>query len=865
MSPSSPISSIFVFLLFLNFSGTITSQNATSDELQILLELKLSLGISNSTRGFDSWRADIPACQFSGISCNDGISVSGIDLSNRYLGGKISFLSLCKLPSLSKLYMGYTAINGNIDEEIWKCKNLEVLDLEGNSLSGVIPDLSSLKKLQMLNLSGNGFIGNFPWTSLLSKADLYSLSLGDNPFDPTVSFPKAILNMTKLRWLYLSNCGIQGQIPPEIGNLKDLENLEVADSLLFGEIPEEITNLGLLWQLELYNNSLTGTLPRGFGKLSNLVYLDASMNNLQGNLSEIRNLTKLVSLQLFQNNFTGELPPDIGDFKNLVNLSLYTNQLSGELPNSLGSWSDFNYIDVSTNFFIGNIPPSMCKKNTMKRLLMLENRFTGEIPETYGNCTSLIRFRVSNNFLSGSIPATIWSLPNLNILDLANNNFSGPIHPEIKKAKSLSQLFISDNQFSGELPAEIARVSSLVSLDASNNQISGRIPTAISDLKNLGSLNLQGNKITGEIPPTLGSCFSLAQINLAQNSLSGPIPIILTNLSNLNSLNLSSNHLSGEVPEALSWLKLSELDLSNNDLSGELPSGLAIDAYSRSFVGNPNLCSSTAHFLRSCSSKHSDRLKTLLPAIVAAFAASFIIMYLFFLKRPKKIKNTLLSKNSWDMKSFQTISFDEKKIIRAIRPENLIGSGGSGRVYRVDLGNGQTVAVKQICNSKSFNAEVSALSSIRHTNVVKLFCSITSEEHSSSLIVYEHLCNGSLWDRLHEEEVESEKLESLLDWCTRYEVAVGAARGLEYLHHGLHRPILHCDIKSSNILLDEFFVPRIADFGISKTVYSAGDGSSGQVAGTLGYIPPGMIKPILNKPYCGIDWILALISLSSGG
>jgi serine/threonine protein kinase len=139
---------------------------------------------------------------------------------------------------------------------------------------------------------------------------------------------------------------------------------------------------------------------------------------------------------------------------------------------------------------------------------------------------------------------------------------------------------------------------------------------------------------------------------------------------------------------------------------------------------------------------------------------------------------------------------------------------------------------KEARKSKEFDAEVETLSSIRHVNVVKLYCSITSED--SSLLVYEYMPNGSLWDRLH----ASRKME--LDWQTRYEIAVGAAKGLEYLHHGCDRPIIHRDVKSSNILLDELFKPRIADFGLAKMIQANGGKDSTQViAGTHGYIAPG--------------------------
>jgi serine/threonine protein kinase len=236
--------------------------------------------------------------------------------------------------------------------------------------------------------------------------------------------------------------------------------------------------------------------------------------------------------------------------------------------------------------------------------------------------------------------------------------------------------------------------------------------------------------------------------------------------------------------------------------------------------------------------------------VVLFSSVSFIT---FYLRRSQKDHEKSLKEDSWDMKSFHVLSFSEDEILDSVKKENLIGKGGSGNVYKVVLGSGIELAVKHIWNSDSggrrssrsttpmipksvkksseFDAEVQTLSPIRHVNVVKLYCSITSED--SSLLVYEYFPNGSLWDRLH----SCGKMG--LDWDVRYEIAVGAAKGLEYLHHGCERPVIHRDVKSSNILLDENLKPRIADFGLAKIVQAkASKDSTHVIAGTHGYIAP---------------------------
>ncbi|KAI7730953.1 hypothetical protein M8C21_002540 [Ambrosia artemisiifolia] len=485
----------------------------------------------------------------------------------------------------------------------------------------------------------------------------------------------------------------------------------------------------------------------------------------------------------------------------------------------------------------------MCNNQKMTMLLMLQNNFTGPIPPTYATCQTLSRFRVSNNQLSGVVPSALWGLPALEIIDIANNDLEGSITSDIQTAKTLGQIFAAHNRLSGELPPEISSTSSLNTIDLSHNQLRGQVPATIGDLKHLDKLRLDNNRFTGQIPKSLGSCDSLNEINMAYNSFSGNIPAALGSLPTLNSLNLSSNQLSGKIPGSLSSLRLSLLDLSHNKLAGAIPESLSVEAYNGSFAGNPGLCSQKVTYFRPCPDEYtggvSPVIRTLITCLSVGSAVGLLVLaYLCYLKKKKKKggkdEDAALT---WSVKSFHVLSFMEDDIIDSIKEENLIGKGGSGQVYRVSLKNGLELAVKHISNrllgkSVEFDAEVETLSSIRHVNVVKLYCSITSQE--SRLLAYEYLANGSLWDRLHN---NSNKL-GCLDWITRYEIAVGAAKGLEYLHHGCERPVIHRDVKSSNILLDEHLKPRIADFGLAKIAQTDTASCTHVIAGTHGYIAP---------------------------
>ncbi|OAY45301.1 receptor-like protein kinase 7 [Manihot esculenta] len=840
---------------FLSFIMLLTPTK--SDELQMLMNLKSALK-NSKTDVFSSWTRENSVCNFTGIICNDNGLVKEINLPQQQLEGFLPFDSICSLQSLKKISLGSNSLHGGISEELKNCRSLQVLDLGGNLFSGHVPELSSLRELRFLSLNASGFSGSFPWNSLENLTNLEFLSLGDNPFDGTSSFPVEVLKLNKLYWLYLTNCSIKGQIPEGISNLAMLQNLELSDNQLFGEIPAGIGKLNKLWQLEIYNNSFTGKLPVGFSNLTSLVNFDASHNKLEGEIGVLKFLKQLSSLQLFENQFSGEIPEEFGELKYLTEFSLYRNKFTGSLPQKLGSWADFLYIDVSENFLTGPIPPDMCKNGKMTDLLILQNKFTGKIPDSYASCKSLIRLRVNNNSLSGPVPAGIWGLPNLIVMDLSINQFEGPVTPDIGNAESLSLLILANNQFSGELPAAISDASSLVSVQLSSNQFVGAIPESIGKLKKLNGLYLNGNLFSGNIPDSVGSCVSLTVINLSGNSFSGEIPESLGDLFTLNSLNLSNNKLSGEIPVSLSSLRLSNLDLSNNQLIGPIPQSLSLEVFHESFDGNLGLCSNNLRNIQPCSSATSNTSGHL-RVLLSCFAAGLLVLVIFagcllFVKlRPNNLDRPL-KPSSWDMKSFRVLSFSERDIIDSIKSGNLIGKGGSGNVYKVVLGNGNELAVKHIWTSNSsthqksfrsssamltkrnfrsaeFDAEVATLSAVRHVNVVKLYCSITSED--SNLLVYEYLPNGSLWDQLH----SCNKIK--MGWELRYAIAVGAARGLEYLHHGFDRPVIHRDVKSSNILLDEEWKPRIADFGLAKIVQAAGGGEwSHIIAGTHGYMAP---------------------------
>ncbi|KAK7263816.1 hypothetical protein RJT34_31413 [Clitoria ternatea] len=819
-------------------------------ETQALLQFKNHL--KDSLNYLNSWKETDSPCEFYGITC-DPVSgrVTEISLDNKSLSGEI-FPSLSVLQSLQVLSLSSNSISGKLPSEISRLANLRVLNLTGNRLVGAIPELSGLRNLQVLELQANYFSGSIPsWVGNLTA--LVSLGLGENKYSEG-EIPDTLGNLKNLTGLYLGGSHLIGEIPESVYEMKALETLDISRNKISGKLSKSISKLENLHKIELFSNNLTGEIPAELANLTNLQEIDLSANNMYGRLpEEIGNLKKLVVFQLYSNSFSGELPAGFGDMQHLIGFSIYRNSFTGTIPANFGRFSPLESIDISENQFSGDFPKFLCERRKLSLLLALQNNFSGFFPESYAACKTLERFRISRNRLSGKIPDEVWALPYVQIIDLAYNDFSGAVSSEIGFSTSLSQLVLMNNRFSGKLPSELGKLVNLEKLYLSNNNFSGEIPPEIGSLKQLSSLHLEENSLTGSIPTELGHCPRLVDLNLAWNSLSGNIPQSFSLMSSLNSLNISGNKLTGSVPDNLEAIKLSSVDFSENLLSGSIPSGVFIIGGEKAFLGNKGLCVKENlkppfnSDLKVCAKSHGQTrvspnkfvLLFFIASVSAVILAGLLLLSCRIVKHSDE--NNLQSQKEvsqkWKIASFHQVDIDADEICN-LDENNLIGSGGTGKVYRVELRkNRATVAVKQlgkVDGVKILAAEMDILGKIRHRNILKLYACLL--KGGSNLLVFEYLPNGNLFHALHR-QIKDEKPN--LDWKQRYKIALGAAKGIAYLHHDCDPPIVHRDIKSSNILLDEDYEPKIADFGIARFAEKSGKKLGYScVAGTLGYIAP---------------------------
>ncbi|EXC28701.1 Receptor-like protein kinase HSL1 [Morus notabilis] len=864
---------IFIFLIFL--SHGVLSQTLQEQEQSVLLKLKQHWG---NISFMDEWTpSDNSHCSWPGITCTSN-SVKGLSLNNVNITGPVpSFI--CDLKNLATIDLGDNYIPGEFPRAVFNCSKLEALDLSENYFVGTLPDdIDKLAKLQSLVLGGNNFTGDIP-PAIGKLQELKVLALGGNLFNG--SLPPEIGDLSNLEDLWLANNNqlVPSRLPSSYTQLRKLTNLEVSSSNLIGEIPESIGDMEALEWLDLSRSDLHGKIPDGLfmlknlsivflfkNKLSgdvpqvvealNLKIIDLSENNLAGKIPEdFGKLTKLTGLALFSNQLSGSIPEGIGRLPVLVDFKLWDNNLTGVLPPDLGKYSNLREFQVSSNRLSGELPQHLCSNGQLVGVVAHENNFTGELPESLGNCNSLEMVKVSDNRLSGKVPSGLWTALNLSYVTMSNNLFNGTL-PE-KWSPILTRLEISNNNFSGNIPIGLASLRNLVVFKASNNLLTGAIPQELTTFHHLTNLFLDQNQLTGDLPSDIESWDSLNTLNLSGNQLSGQIPEKLGFLPTLTDLDLSENEFSGQIPPQLGLLRLIFLNLSSNDLSGTIPSALEIAVYANSFLNNPGLCSSNNVLqLKSCNPKsQNDNMSTpYLVLIIALSVAAFLlaVSFTFIIIRCYRSKHGLDPK--WKLTSFQRLNFTESNIVSGLSDHNLIGSGGSGKVYRVPVNRlGNVVAVKRIWNNKKvehkleqeFLSEVKILSSILHTNIVKLLCCISSE--SSKLLVYEYLENRSLDRWLHNKNRQNmisaarSVHPGILDWPKRLQIAVGAAQGLCYMHHDCVPPVIHRDIKTSNILLDSDFNAKIADFGLARLLVKQGElATMSTVAGSFGYMAPAL-------------------------
>lgn len=635
-------------------------------------------------------------------------------------------------------------------------------------------------------------------------------------------------------------------------------------------------------------NDLSGAIPDFLGDFPSLRLLDLGGNKFSG----------IIPANLFRNCFRMRF------------VSFSGNKLEGEIPREIGNCLVLNGFDFSRNGLSGEFVKEICNSNFVSFLDLSGNLLSGSVNDKVSKCRSLEVFDISGNLFNGDVPFGLFGLSNISYFNVSNNRFDGIIHIDERCSESLEYVDISKNSLSGQIDPNIFGCQNLKVLDIGSNKISGEIVNDFSSLGSLTALRLGNNlRITGEIPTTLGQCRLLTELDLSGNMLDGGIPDnIFINLTFLKHLDLHQNQLNGTIPSSIGMLtSIDFLDLSNNLLTGEIPDSLGnltllthfnlsynnltgtipalpiLQSFgSSAFLNNPFLCG--APLTNNCqrSSGNASKKRRMISvtvivstiAVVLIFAGACICCIMSILayrkKEPGEEADTLVSESQLSdsngtsvivgklvlfSKSLPSKYEDWEAGTKALLDKDcLVGGGSIGTVYKATLQDGIFIAVKKletlgrIRNQEEFEQEMNRLGSLKHPNLVVFQGYYWSP--STQLMLSEFIPNNSLYYHLHRQRSSSSRRSSSargeLSWSRRFNIAIGTARALAYLHHDCKPSVLHLNIKSTNILLDEAFEAKLSDYGLRKLLPILGSQTLTKFHSAIGYVAPELASQSLR-------------------
>ncbi|KAF8041852.1 hypothetical protein BT93_A0446 [Corymbia citriodora subsp. variegata] len=715
--------------------------------------------------------------------------------------------------------------------------------------------------------------------------------------------PADIGGLTELTSLDLSlNRGLTGPIPSQLGNLQKLTILILANCSFTGSIPDELGNLSELTFLALNTNNFSSNIPASLGKLSKLYWFDVSENQLTGPLPVSTGTTPGLDLLFNCNHFhfsmnrlSGTVPDKLfSSNMSLIHILFDDNQFDGSIPSTVGLVQTLQALRLDRNSFSGNVPSTLNKLTQLNELNLAYNGLNGTLPNLTG-MSSLSYIDLSNNsFAASGAPDWFSTLSSLTTLVIQYGPLQGNVPPNLLGLPKLQQVDMRNNAFNGTLNMSTIISPQLQLINFEDNQI-GSLTTG--SYKN--ALILIGNPVCTDAPVLSTTSYCKVQLpqvystptscrgascpsdqKLNPGSCTCAVPYDGTLTFKTPSFSDWSDAALFQSLEAKLW---QTLELTNGSVSLQ---NIGLDPSSGYLIVPVSFFPSNGTYFRKSDIQRigfdltnqtfqpppifGTYLFSALPypfpgnkvsiskGVLAGIAVGCAVLVLglvglaiYAVQQKKRARRAIeLSKPfaSWmprgsddggapQLKGARWFYFDEiKKYTNSFSESNEIGSGGYGKVYKGMLPDGQVMAIKRaqqgsMQGAHEFKTEIELLSRVHHKNLVGLvgFC----YEQGEQMLVYEYMPNGTLRESL------SGKTGIHLDWKRRLQIALGCAKGLAYLHELANPPIIHRDVKSTNILLDESLVAKVADFGLSKMVADSQKGHvSTQVKGTLGYLDP---------------------------
>ncbi|KAJ0450329.1 putative protein kinase RLK-Pelle-LRR-IX family [Helianthus annuus] len=586
----------------------------------------------------------------------------------------------------------------------------------------------------------------------------------------------------------------------------------------------------------------------------------------------------------------------------VTRIQIGNKNLKGSLPETLNTLTDLQFLEFQTNQLTGPLP-SLAGLTQLQRLLLNRNNFSSIPPDFFDGMSSLQHVYLDyNDFASWGVPDSLKSASSLQTFSATSANITGKI-PDFfggDTFSSLTTLHLSFNSLEGGLPDSFSG-SSIQSLWLNGQNSRSRLNGSLDVLHNMTQLTevwLHGNQFSGPIPD-LSGLSELQDLSLRDNSLTGVVPESLTGLQSLKVVNLTNNLLQGPTPsfgksvavdlDGINSFCLPDAGVGCDDRVNSLLAVAKSVGYPRNFAdswkGNDpcNLWLGVT-----CSSGGGKRSNTKVVVgsvggVCALFFVGLLGVCVYKGKRKRAsgkpyqstmvihprhsssdadaVKITVAGSSTTNGGASETFSQTSsgtrdihvveagnmvisiqvlKNVTNNFSPDNILGKGGFGTVYKGELHDGTKIAVKRmesgVMSDKGldeFKSEIAVLTKVRHRHLVALlgYCLDGNER----LLVYEYMPQGTLSRFLFDWQEEDLKP---LEWTKRLVIALDVARGVEYLHGLAQQSFIHRDLKPSNILLGDDMRAKVADFGLVRL---APDGKASLVtrlAGTFGYLAP---------------------------
>lgn len=764
----------------------------------------------------------------------------------------------CSGPRVAQIQVQKVGLEGTLPSNFNQLTELYNIGLQRNKFSGALPTFNGLAKLRYAYLGTNNFDA-IPADFFVGLTSLEFLSLEYNNLNATHGWnlPSDLQGSANLNSLYLSQCNLVGPIPDFLGQMASLSTLELAYNSLTGPIPSSFNGSGL--QTFQLNNQ--------------------AAPSLSGPIDVVGSMQSLKQLWLHGNNFNGTIPPSLGDCVSLTEIKLNGNELVGPIPSNLTNLQLTN-LTVDSNKLSGPIPDL---KLPPGGFTYSGNSFCQSVPGL--SCapavTVLLDFLASLNYpidlagsWTGNDPCNSWigigcSTGTVSVINLPNRNLNGNISPSLVNLPSLKIIKLGGNKLSGTIPSTLTRLKSLSTLDLSHNNLSPPVPKFSGQVQVLTAGNPLIDK-SSALPPVSPSVPPPSGSPPLPPSGSPPSP---------RSNGPPSNGSSAPVPSANGSTPSNPV----SPASPAPPSGSSAGSNTNST--NSNAPTKQFDGIKGKSSRISTA--TIVGSVAAAVLLLFLVPAAFCLykkkaRRPEQgeepsplvvdvrepsngsnsLVKILVANNNANggnsLSDTQSTSSGPSEVqiteagnliisvqvlrhvTRNFSPENELGRGGFGVVYKGQLDDGTIIAVKRmeaaVVSNKGlaeFQSEIAVLSRVRHRHLVALlgYCI----EGNERLLVYEYMPKGAL--SRHIFDWATNGLEPI-SWKRRLSIALDVARGMEYLHNLAHRSFIHRDLKPSNILLGDDFRAKVSDFGLVKLAPEGKYSVETKLAGTFGYLAP---------------------------